>query len=67
MENIRKALKDSPRVRWGILFLIAFVQAANYYFYDSLSPLKRLLEDNFNISPEWRSPSLNGNHAKPFI
>ncbi|MCK4639565.1 MAG: MFS transporter, partial [Bacteroidales bacterium] len=23
---------------------------ANYYFYDSLSPLKRLLEENFNIS-----------------
>ena len=50
MENFRKSLKDSARVRWGILFLIAFVQAANYYFYDSLSPLKRLLEENFNIS-----------------
>ena len=50
MENFKKVLKDSARVRWGILFLIAFVQAANYYFYDSLSPLKRLLEENFNIS-----------------
>lgn len=50
MEQIRSALKDSAGVRWGILFLIAFVQAANYYFYDAISPLKRLLEDNFNFT-----------------
>jgi MFS family permease len=50
MEQIRSALKDSARVRWSILLLIAFVQAANYYFYDAISPLKRLLEDNFNIT-----------------
>ncbi len=50
MEQIKKALKDSAGIRWGILFLIAFVQAANYYFYDAISPLKRLLEDNFNFT-----------------
>lgn len=50
MEQFRKALKDSASIRWSILFLIAFVQAANYYFYDALSPLKRLLEDNFNFT-----------------
>lgn len=50
MEQLKKTLKDSARIRWSILILIAFVQAANYYFYDAISPLKRLLEDNFNIS-----------------
>ncbi|MCK4677712.1 MAG: MFS transporter, partial [Bacteroidales bacterium] len=50
MEQIKSALKDSARVRWSILFLIAFVQAANYYFYDALSPLKRLMEESFNIT-----------------
>lgn len=50
MEQIRKVLKDNARTRWSILFLIAFVQAANYYFYDALSPLKRLMEENFNIT-----------------
>ena len=50
MEQIKSALKDSSRVRWSILLLIASVQAANYYFYDALSPLKRLMEESFNIT-----------------
>jgi len=50
METIKQTLKDSARARWGVLLLIAFVQSANYYFYDAISPLKRLLEENFNIS-----------------
>ncbi len=50
MEQIRSALKESARVRWSILLLIASVQAANYYFYDALSPLKRLMEESFNIT-----------------
>ncbi len=43
-------LKDKAVTRFSILILIAFVQSANYYFYDAISPLKRLLEDNFNIT-----------------
>jgi len=43
-------LKDSATTRFSILLLIAFVQAANYYFYDAISPLKRLLEDHFQIT-----------------
>lgn len=50
MEQLKKSMKDKVAVRWGILLLIASVQAANYYFYDAISPLKRLLEDNFNFT-----------------
>lgn len=50
MERFRSSLRDSVSTRWAILLLIAFVQAANYYFYDAISPLKRMLEDNFNIT-----------------
>jgi nitrate/nitrite transporter NarK len=50
MEQFKKSLKDSAGMRWAMLLLIASVQAANYYFYDAISPLKRLLEENFNIS-----------------
>lgn len=50
MSTIQKTLKDKTALRWGILFLIAFVQAANYYFYDAISPLKRDLEEHFNFT-----------------
>jgi len=43
-------LNDNIFLRFGILILIAFVQAANYYFYDAISPLKRLLEENFQFT-----------------
>lgn len=43
-------LKDSTVTRFSILILIAFVQAANYYFYDAISPLKRTLETEFGFS-----------------
>ena len=45
MEQIKRSFRDKPGVRWGMLFLVAFVQAANYYFYDAISPLKRNLEE----------------------
>lgn len=45
-----KTLKDNPAFRWGILLMIAFVQAANYYFYDVISPLKRTLETSFGLT-----------------
>lgn len=50
MTNLTNTLKDKTAIRWGILFLIAFVQAANYYFYDAISPLKRDLEEHFNFT-----------------
>lgn len=45
-----KTLKDRAGLRWGLLFVVAFVQASNYYFYDAISPLKRLLEENFQFT-----------------
>jgi len=50
MEQIKKSMKDKVAVRWGILLLVAFVQAANYYFYDTISPLKRTLEESFGFT-----------------
>lgn len=49
MELIKKSMRDKVAVRWGILILVAFVQAANYYFYDTLSPLKQTLEVEFGF------------------
>ncbi len=50
MNNIKSTLKDKPIMRWTVLLMIAFVQAANYYFYDTLSPLKRNLEEAFQFT-----------------
>jgi MFS family permease len=50
MDQIKKSMRDKVAVRWGILLLVAFVQAANYYFYDTISPLKRTLEENFGFT-----------------
>lgn len=50
MEEIRKTLRDKASVRWFALLLVGFVQATNYYFYDAISPLKRLLEENFHFT-----------------
>jgi MFS family permease len=49
-DQISRTLKDNVFSRWGILLLIAFVQAANYYFYDAISPLKRDLESAFGFT-----------------
>ncbi len=50
MTAIKKALNDYAAIRWGILFLVGFVLSVNYYFYDALSPLKIILEDEFGFS-----------------
>ena len=50
MTGIKQTLKDKVALRWVMLFLVAFVQAANYYFYDAISPLKRTLEENFHFT-----------------
>ncbi len=49
MEKIKQSMRDKVWVRWAILFLIAFVQGANYYFYDTISPLKLTLEKTFGF------------------
>ena len=50
MEQIKRVLNDSPVSRWGILLLVGFILAANYYFYDAFSTLKDLLTREFNFT-----------------
>lgn len=45
MEQIKKALNESATARWGVMLIVSFTMAANYYFYDALSPLKSLMEE----------------------
>ncbi|MBI9038685.1 MAG: MFS transporter [Bacteroidales bacterium] len=52
MNEVKKTLRDSAKVRWGILVLVSFLMAANYYFYDALSPLKGLLQEKLNFSSQ---------------
>lgn len=41
--KLQESLRDSVLVRWTMLITVGFVLAANYYFYDALSPLKSTL------------------------
>ena len=50
MEKIRKSIRESAGMRWGILLLISYVMASNYYFYDALSPLKSILQEHLGFS-----------------
>ncbi len=52
MDQIKKTLRDSAKARWGVLILVSFLMAANYYFYDALSPLKSLLQEKLNFSSQ---------------
>ena len=44
MNDFKRALNESARLRWGMMLLVSFSMATNYYFYDALSPLKFLME-----------------------
>jgi len=50
MEQIRKSLRDSNLMRWSVLLSVSFVMAANYFFYDVLSPLQPLLREKLGFS-----------------
>lgn len=50
MEKIRKSLRDSNLMRWSVLLSVSFVMAANYFFYDVLSPLQPLLREKLGFS-----------------
>jgi MFS family permease len=40
IEKMERVLSESAKYRWGILFLVSFAMATNYYFYDVLSPIQ---------------------------
>lgn len=50
MEQIKKALNESAAVRWLVLILVSVSMAANYYFYDALSPLKQYMGEYLGFS-----------------
>lgn len=50
MEEITKALNESATVRWLVLLLVSISMAANYYFYDALSPLKQYMGEFLGFS-----------------
>ncbi|MGE5425104.1 MAG: hypothetical protein ACM3N9_07050, partial [Syntrophothermus sp.] len=52
MEQIKRTLRDSAKARWAMLILVSMLMAANYYFYDALSPLKSLLQEKLNFSSQ---------------
>lgn len=52
MNQLKKVLRESKTARWGVLLLISYVMAANYYFYDALSPLKSTLQEQLHFSSE---------------
>jgi MFS family permease len=49
-ETLSRSIKDSAKARWGIMLLVSFTMATNYYFYDALSPLKFLMERELGFS-----------------
>ncbi|RME26035.1 MAG: MFS transporter [Deltaproteobacteria bacterium] len=49
-ESMRKTLADSAGMRWGILLLVSFAMAVNYYFYDVLSPIQEELIKKLGLS-----------------
>lgn len=50
MNDLKNALNESVILRWGIMLLVSFTMATNYYFYDALSPLKFLMERELGFS-----------------
>jgi MFS family permease len=50
MVEIKKALNESALIRWLVLILVSISMAANYYFYDALSPLKQYMGEHLGFS-----------------
>lgn len=47
---LKKSLRDSNIIRWSVLLIISLTMAANYFFYDILSPLQSLLRDHLGFN-----------------
>lgn len=48
--TLKASMRDSVVMRWAMLLTVGFVLAANYYFYDALSPLKSTLTKEFGFT-----------------
>jgi MFS family permease len=47
---VENCLRDKAWFRWSMLLLISMVMAANYYFYDALTPIKSILSQHLGFS-----------------
>jgi len=52
MNQLSKVLRDYPGMRWAMMLLVSFLMAANYFFYDVLSPLKATLQEQLNMTSQ---------------
>lgn len=43
-------LRDKFWFRWSMLLLVSLLMAANYYFYDALTPIKSILSEHLGFS-----------------
>jgi MFS family permease len=50
MQEKQKSLKELVYARWGVLLIVSLIMAANYFFYDALSPLKDKIQSNLGFS-----------------
>jgi MFS family permease len=50
MGEEQKSISELTYVRWGVLLLVSLIMAANYYFYDALSPLKDQIQSRLGFS-----------------
>ena len=50
MQEEQKSFRELTYIRWGVLLLISLIMAANYYFYDVLSPLKDQMQSRLGFS-----------------
>ncbi len=46
----KKLLTEKTALRWGVMLLVSFVMATNYYFYDLLAPIQDLMRINLGFS-----------------
>lgn len=50
MEEQIRSLREKTAVRWAVLLILSMIMAANYYFYDALSPLKAEMQTRLGFS-----------------
>ncbi|HFE63103.1 MAG TPA: MFS transporter [Caldithrix sp.] len=50
VEEIKRALNESPLMRWSALFFISLVMFSSYYFYDVFSAIKETLQVEASLS-----------------
>lgn len=50
MVKARKMPRELARFRWSVMIIVSLLMAANYYFYDVLSPLKSILQEHLNFT-----------------